>query len=187
MGLLNNELSLWEIAFRIENRDPDKIWQRIPLPVRDNFRLMLDAIINGHLPCLMLSLEKWTTESNAPPEDFIRYHLDDVYQCIAGVRYNRKLLRHAVIERWAMQQWCERQGIPLPEFWFPPGWKTRYEWDEPEAYESPAAGVSPETSEVPISQASPELPTPPLPNRFWSRRYQFPLPQPTAKPRDAAS
>lgn len=25
--------------------------------------------------------------------------------------------------RWDFMQWCEMFGIPLPGFWFPPGWK----------------------------------------------------------------
>lgn len=42
--------------------------------------------------------------------------------------HQRKLLKWAQIEREALQEWCERQGVPLPEFWFPPGWKLKYEW-----------------------------------------------------------
>lgn len=127
MPLLNDELSLWEIAFRWAGHDPDKLRVRIPLPVRDNFRTLMDAILNGHLFCTTLALEKWGPNSGSPPEFFIRHHIEETYACIFGERYDRKLLKWARIERWSMQQWCERRGIPLPEFWFPPGWKFEYE------------------------------------------------------------
>jgi hypothetical protein len=146
MPLLNDGLPLWEIAFRWAHEDPKNFWLRIPLPVRDNFRLLMDAILRGHLPCETLSLEKWRPDSEAPPELFIRYFIDDAYKCIAGLHFNRKLLRHAMIERWAMQQWCERQGVPLPEFWFPPGWNTYYEWQDPNADELPEEAVPIDTT-----------------------------------------
>ncbi len=127
MPLLNDELSVWEIAFRWADHDPDKLWIRCPLLVRDNFRTLLDAILNGHLFCTTLALEKWDPNAGSQPEFFIRHYIDEVHACIQGQRFNRKLLRFAVIERWSMQQWCERWGIPLPAFWFPPGWNIEYE------------------------------------------------------------
>jgi hypothetical protein len=27
-------------------------------------------------------------------------------------------------------EWCERRGITLPEFWFPPGWKLQYDTEQ---------------------------------------------------------
>lgn len=130
MPLLNDDLTVWEIAFRWAGLDPDCYWVRLPLPVRDNARLLLDAILNAHLFCISLSLDKWKPDSDDEPQFFIRHHLEGVEACIAGQTYPRKLLRWAVIDRWDMLSWCERQGIPLPEFWFPPGWKLAYEWPE---------------------------------------------------------
>ena len=146
MPLLNEVLPLWEIGFRWANMDPDKLRFSIPLPARDNFRLMMNAVLNGDLVCETLSLEKRPRDSEAPPDFYIRHFIDDVYHCIEGLRFNRKLLRHAMIERWAMQQWCEHQGIPLPEFWFPPGWKLHYEWQDPEADGPPEGTVVAETT-----------------------------------------
>lgn len=143
MSLLNEELSLWEIAFRWTDRDPDKLRIRIPLPVRDNFRMMMDAVLQGHLPSETLFLEKQRQFPEFPAEFFIRTHLDDVYACINGTAYKRKLLRWVRIERWAMQQWCEGHGIPLPEFWFPPGWKYEYQRPYPEAGGYAENGESP--------------------------------------------
>jgi hypothetical protein len=146
MPLLNDDLSLWEISYRWSGYDPDSIRIGHPLSVKDNFRLMMEAILQGHLHCTTLSLEKRKSDSNAPPEFFIRHHIDDVYLCISGQQYNRKLLRHAHIERWAMRQWCQGQGIPLPEFWFPPGWNTYYEWQDPNADEHPKEAVPIDTN-----------------------------------------
>ena len=60
---------------------------------------------------------------------YIRYWIDEVYDAVHGQTYNRKLLKHAVIERLAFKDWCERRSIPSPEFWFPSGW-TDYRWPE---------------------------------------------------------
>lgn len=130
MPLLNDHLSVWEISFRWAGLDPDRYWLRLPLPVRDNARMLLDAILNAHLFCLTLSLDKQKPDSDEEPSFFIRHHLDDINSCIQGQDYPRKLLKWALVDRWDMLTWCERQGIPLPEFWFPPGWKLSYEWPE---------------------------------------------------------
>lgn len=148
MPLLNDELSLWEIAFRWADYDPDRPRLSIPLPVRDHFRTLMDAILSGRLDCTSLFLTKYhpDTSNGFGPEYFIRYYIDDVYACIWGKKYNRKLLKWAQIERWALHQWCERQGVPLPEFWFPPGWKLEYEWPSDE--EEPKASTKDDDSSV---------------------------------------
>ncbi len=149
MSLLNDELSVWEIGFRWAGHDPGRWSWRIPLPVRDNFRVLMDAILNAHLSCWNMSLEKRPPDNeDVPPEMFIRYHLDEINACIEGVGFDRRLLRYARIERAAFQQWCERRAIPLPEFWFPPGWK-EYQWPD----DGPEEPVS-EASESPQAQGS---------------------------------
>lgn len=150
MPLLHDELSVWEIGFRWAGCNPDRVWLRFPLPVRDNFRMLMDAILNGHLDCSTLSLNRWkpgVDEAFTKPF-FIRTHLDAVENCVWGRRYDRKLLKWAQIERWAMQQWCERRGVPLPEFWFPPGWKIEYEWpDDDPTEEAPVTSRDPAGNE----------------------------------------
>lgn len=149
MTLLNDDLSVWEIGFRWAGRNPDSWWPGIPLAVGDNFRTLMDAILNGHLFCFTISLEKRGDDLESPPLFYIRDDLDAVYECINGVRFKRKLLKWARVERWAFMDWCEGHGIPLPEFWFPPGWKLGYQWREERA-----AAASPEAP-----QAAPEGPS----------------------------
>lgn len=76
--------------------------------------------------CLTISLEKRGDDQEAPHLFYIRDDLEAVNDCIQGIRYPRRLLKWAMVERWAMKNWCERRGIPLPEFWFPPGWNIGY-------------------------------------------------------------
>lgn len=151
MPLLNDHLSVWEIAFRWEECDPDSYWWRIPLLVRDRLRTLIDAIHQSHLDCWTMSMEKWRPDrgDDATPEFFIRHWLEQIEDCVNGRRYDRKMLKWAYIERWAMQQWCERQGVPLPEFWFPPGWKLEYEWpqDDDDDDPRPATDGSTESTE----------------------------------------
>jgi hypothetical protein len=130
MPILNDNLSVWEIAFRWGGLDPRSVRWRIPLCVRDTFRNLMDAILQGHLYCDTLALEKWSQSTGDDPKSYIRYWLDDINDCIQGIHFSRKLLKWASIDRWAMQLWCERREIPLPEFWFPPGWGLEYKWPE---------------------------------------------------------
>jgi hypothetical protein len=129
MPLLTDSLTVWEIAFRWENLDPRRICLRIPLAVQDHFRNLADAILSGDLACETITLEK--REFSQDEKEFSIYHwIDDIYTCIAGHAFNRKLLRHASIGRYDLQLWCQRRNIPVPDFWFPPGWNLEYEYPE---------------------------------------------------------
>jgi hypothetical protein len=132
MSILNDELSIWEIGFRWGGYDPRKLRLGLPLPVRDNFRILLDAIRCTHLHCLTLNHEKY--QGNDPEEArfYIRYWLTEVEFSIDDLHYNKKLLKWGRIERGGFLEWCERRGIPLPEFWFPNGWKLDFEWPDSE-------------------------------------------------------
>lgn len=111
---------------------------------------MLDAILQGQLQCDTLSLNKWSEDDDVEMKPlFIRHHLPKVEACIEGIRFDRTLLRWARIERWAFMDWCERQGIPLPEFWFPPGWNLDCRWPEEDQEGIAADQVSESVEPVP--------------------------------------
>lgn len=129
MPILVEELSLWDISFRWAGLDPDNLYIRFPLPVKDNFRLLMSAILEGEIICNTLCLDKRPSDSRADPAFYIRTHIDDVYACIHGQKYNRKLMKWATLNRNWFYEWCTRRGITPPEFWFPLGWKIDY--DEP--------------------------------------------------------
>jgi len=131
MAILSDSLTVWEIAFRWSGLNPRDLWLRIPLPVQDHFRNLMDAILSAELPCESITLEKRHFEPHEK-EFSVYFWIDDIYQCMWGHKFNRKLLRHASIGRYDFMLWCERRGIPLPEFWFPPGWNLEYELPENE-------------------------------------------------------
>ncbi len=129
MPLLIEDLSVWDISFRLAGHDPRKLWFHIPLEVEDHFRNLMNAILKAELACESIELEKRDFEPDE--KEFSVYHwLDDIRACIFGRYYNRKLLRWAQIERFDFKLWCERMNAPLPEFWFPPGWNLQYELPE---------------------------------------------------------
>ncbi len=130
MALISEELSIWELSHRWAGYDPERFVFTYPVDVKDNFKLLMYAILSGEVYCETLSLAKRPHDSKADPAYYIRTHIDDVYDCIGGLRYKKKLLKWALIGRDDFKEWCERRSIPLPEFWFPPGWK--YEFEEPE-------------------------------------------------------
>ena len=91
--------------------------------------MLMGAIHRGHLYCSTIGFEKRNpdTANCLEPQFFLRYHLDAIDDCMVGRKFDRKLLNWALVERWAIQQWCERRAIPLPDFWFPRGWNVEYE------------------------------------------------------------
>lgn len=135
MAIIYDELSVWDISFRWAGYDPDGFWLRYPLLVKDNFRLLIEVILGGEIICSTLCLDKLPPDSNANPDFYIRTHIDDIYACIHGRKYNRKLLKWATLGRMDFLEWCNQRGIPPPDFWFPPGWKLEYE--------SPYDGIPP--------------------------------------------
>jgi hypothetical protein len=86
----------------------------------------------AYFECLPLASEKYTGDDPELAKCHIRYWLEDVHAGISGTHYNRRLLKWAVIERAAFHDWCERRAIPLPAFWFRPGW-TDYRWRKDDA------------------------------------------------------
>lgn len=141
MPLLVDDLAMWELGVRWAGYDSSRRWLLLPLVVRDNFRTLMRAVLNDELACGTLSLAKWQESDGEDLRPFfIRHHLSQVLACIEGSRFSRSLLRWAVINRWDFMTWCERQGVPLPEFWFPPGWKLAYEQPQDEFVSDAAAG-----------------------------------------------
>ncbi len=132
MAVTNTELTVWELAHRLAGHDPDRwYWPRLPLSVRDHIRLLTNEILSWHLDSLLI-MEKRRPESEDPPEFYIRSHLDDIYDCIAGHRYPKRFLKFVTVDRSAFRLWCEHSGYPLPEFWFSVDYRSPHEGDEPE-------------------------------------------------------
>ena len=154
MALLYDDLSVWEIGFRWAGYDQNKLWIRFPLSVRDNFRTLISEIHNGHLECMTLDMSKYSGNDPEESQFFIRHWLDEIEECSHGHRYDRKLLKWAHIERQLFQIWCERHKVPLPDFWFPPGWGIEYEWpdDTPEEENAQQPGESAAEQKVRIDK-----------------------------------
>lgn len=132
MALTNSELSVWELAHRLAGEDPDKWhWPRLPLAVRDNMRLLVHEILSAHLDSILI-MEKRRPDSDNPKEFYIREYLDEIYACIAGQEYPKKLLKFITVDRWAFDLWCEQSGYPRPDFWFSVEYKWPDDGEEPE-------------------------------------------------------
>ena len=158
MPLVVDQMPLWTLCFKWAGLDPDRVWLRLPEAVRDNASTLLEAILLGHLHCITLSSEKYVGDDPRLAPVYIRYWLDDVYGAVHGKHFSRKLLKHAVIERGAFQDWCARRSIPLPSFWFPIGW-TDYQWPEydPRSLAEPQAGLDKRHAPTISEQAPKEL------------------------------
>lgn len=143
MPLLSNQLSVWEIGLRWAGYDPYKIRVFLPTEARDNFRMMIDAIWQAELESETLSIDKWKEPDGEEMKPFfMRHHWGEIEACIEGRSPSRKLLKWARISRGEFEEWCVGHGIPLPEFWFPPGWKRTFEWPKFGSEEPPVESSS---------------------------------------------
>lgn len=123
MALLNHHLTVWELAHRLNGLDPDRWhWFGYPLPLKDSFRMLLDQILAGNLASSLILTKREYAKEPSDPEFYIRTHLDDIYACIAGARYPKKMLKHVLIWRDDFRTWCQESQHPLPEFWFAVDW-----------------------------------------------------------------
>ena len=120
MPLLDDNLSLWNISFRWAGLDPDALKYRfyIPAAVKDNVRLLMQAIITNVLWCKSLRPDPLL----GPDSDNDRIKADKFYDCFVGNKYHQDFLKSHTIYRSDFAHWCNRLGIPFPEFWFPAGW-----------------------------------------------------------------
>ncbi len=126
MKMTNQLLSLWELAHRMAGENPYRTRLfGLPPAVKDTVRLLMNEILEGHLESTLI-MEKRHPDSDEPEEFFIRSHIDDIYRCIAGKHFPRKLLNFVGIDRWAFAQWCQHTKHPLPDFWF----GVEYRWPE---------------------------------------------------------
>ena len=129
MPLLNDHLSVWEISNRWAGFDKDVRRLSIPLAVKDHARILFEAILNSELDCLTLQMRKWGAADGEDMKPyFIRAHLEEIRNLIAGIKFDRKLMKWALIDRSELHEWCSRHEVPLPEFWFPKGWGLNYNW-----------------------------------------------------------
>lgn len=104
MALLNYQLSVWEIAFRWSGHDPHKFYFRLPMAVRDNFRLLIDQIYAGHLQCDNLSMQKYHGNHREDAKYYIRYWLSAIEDCLEGGKPYSEFLKFARINRSEFQE-----------------------------------------------------------------------------------
>lgn len=120
MPLLDDNLSIWKISFRWAGLDPEALKYHfyIPTSVKDNIRLLTQAIITNVLWCKSLRPDPLL----GPDSNIERIRADKFYDCFARNKYDHDFLKSHTIYRSDFAHWCNRLGIPFPEFWFPAGW-----------------------------------------------------------------
>lgn len=120
MPLTDENLTIWKISFRWAGLNPNAFKYRfyIPHEAKDNMRLLLDAIIKNCLFCNSLK----QNDLYEPRHKHDQANMDNLYDVITDKRYSRTFLNGHTISRSDFAHWCNRESIPYPEFWFPPGW-----------------------------------------------------------------
>ncbi|MFA6178042.1 MAG: hypothetical protein WC696_00340 [Candidatus Methylopumilus sp.] len=127
MPLLNTELTIWDISHRWAGYDPSSFRLSHQLLVKDYFQLLISAVYSAEILCRTLCLDKRPQNSKSDPSYYIRGWDKELNDCLSGKHFDKTFLKWAVLDRMDLLEWCERRGIPLPDFWFPPGWKLDYE------------------------------------------------------------
>lgn len=120
MPLLDDNLSIWKISFRWAGLDPDSLKYRfyIPEAAKDNIRLILNELMYNTLYCNTLIADEFLSSVTQRDRD----NLDLIIRSISHNKYDRFFLQDHAIYRADFAHWCNRSGIPYPEFWFPARW-----------------------------------------------------------------
>ena len=120
MPLLDDNLSIWKISFRWAGLNPNHFKYRffIPQDVKDNMRLVLNAIYSNSLFCRGLQPKLLLQQSNSRDQN----NLNNLHDVISDYNYDRNFLLSYSIWRADFAHWCNRSAIPFPEFWFSKEW-----------------------------------------------------------------
>jgi hypothetical protein len=118
MALTNEALTLWELGHRLAGEDPHA-WRPFgpSLAVRDNFRMLLNEILNYNLISSLI-MEKWDPKADTSEDMHIRYYLDTIGECIDRGKCSKTLLKAVWVPRGKFWGWCQQSNYPLPDFWF---------------------------------------------------------------------
>lgn len=119
-------LSLWEIACRINELDPRAVNTKdLPLKVRDSLKALTRAIhYHENMPVLNYrGIENHTVRNE---KTGLSYDNDTVHtkisECYENESFDKDFLDTVYFENETFANWCLKQNIPLPQFWFPNGW-----------------------------------------------------------------
>ena len=120
MPLLDDNLSIWKISFRWAGLNPDSLKYRFYIPhnVKDNMRLLLNAIHSNNLFCRGLQPKILFEKSNSRNQN----KLNKIHEILSDGPYDRNFMLSHSVWRADFAHWCNRNGMPYPEFWFPIGW-----------------------------------------------------------------
>src|SRR5450830_860713 len=104
MPLLDDNLTIWKISFRWAGLDPDSLKYRfyIPIAVKDNIRLVLNAVLTNILFCPSLKPDVLLAHATARDQD----NLDKLRDCIIDKKYDRAFLEGRIIYRSDFAHWC---------------------------------------------------------------------------------
>lgn len=131
--LTNDLMTLWELGHRLAGEHPYR-WRifRVSPAVRDNFRLLLNEILEGNMESTLI-MEKWRPGADTSEDMHIRYYLDNINQCIQHGIYQASFLKSVAVDRWEFRHWCIQSGYPLPDFWY------GHEYNWPDDYDEETA------------------------------------------------
>jgi hypothetical protein len=149
-------LSVWEIGHRWAGYDPDKTDNAdLPLPVKDAFRQLIQAIRHDRLPiCNEVGIQgkayiySRSTGQTRTVEEALGALEDSYFKR----HYERELLDSIYLDQWDVGTWASDEGLALPDFWFPANWVERRFNPETDA-----GGVHGEVDDVGESENAPVL------------------------------
>lgn len=125
MGVIADKLSLWEIAHRWHDVDPDHELapSAMPLAVKDSVRRLAAEIHAEQLySTLLLEREKRTWEHLGGSHKSLHKPAVSDFQaefqaCIENNVLDRGFLKSIMIPIWELEYWCDEYGVPFPAFW----------------------------------------------------------------------
>lgn len=137
-------LSVWEIAHRWHNLDPNATDPKnLPLPVQDTLRSLCQDLVRQAIPAgdpggedfgvtfTFPKYDAWYKAANADERAFgywaaLDMHTQRHRETVAGLErcveqrvYDRQKLDSVYVTIFSLERFCKLNYLPKPEFWFP--------------------------------------------------------------------
>lgn len=121
-----NYLSVWEVAHRWQNIDPNKTdSEDLPFEIQDSLRFLSRLVLAGRIPLLD---EVFSSNPESKSPNRYDHHMFEVPEipkaykdCVYGRIYDKSVLDSHLISNIDLFRCCVFEDLPFPDFWFDDG------------------------------------------------------------------
>lgn len=121
--MLSPYLSVWEVAHRWCNIDPNKTDpENISIEIQDKIRFLCRAVLNGKLYLVEEIFVSSRNDSRYVRNEGFIYHIEEIPSAyedsVAERKYNKKILDSYLVSQVELFNFTSHENHPFPDFWW---------------------------------------------------------------------